>query len=108
MNYPQRNKSQLQLLKSAKIVSIIIKNEPKNLTVKTITEKIQYIEITKIKQKYIYLRNREIYEEGELLSKEGFFYQLASFQQTSISSFLDSSSMNEINSHTLNFDALEG
>ena len=60
MNYPQRNKSQLQLLKSAKIVSIIIKNEPKKLTVKTITEKIQYIEITKIKQKYIYLRNREI------------------------------------------------
>ena len=52
MNYPQRNKSQLQLLKSAKIVSIIIKNEPKNLKVKTITEKIQYIEIKKkIKQK---------------------------------------------------------
>ena len=60
MNYPQRNNSQLQLLKSAKRVSIIIKNEPKNLKVKTITEKIQYIEITKIKQKYIYLHNKEI------------------------------------------------
>ena len=57
MNYPQRNKSQLQLLKSAKIVSIIIKNEPKNLKVKTITEKIQYIEIekkNKTKNIYIY------------------------------------------------------